>query len=507
MTSRNKNLALFLIISIFLVCGFLYILNISQTIKEGFKSSLENNYVQLQSSLQRKLEPYCSLTNFIQDQMRTMYKTSTIQTDQTVIPQPTPEPAPTSLPGPTKPSGFWGDKAPPAPPSANPSEDAAKAATASTIIPGASDAEADAKIRKAYEDAYACKDELADSRQSCAGFAKFGQINVKMSFIPCSVYLNTPFYDESDTSLAAIALSQIPDNLALRITKEVDWYAAIINKLQSGIDKGATPPKDLPPDAPGADYKAPPDKSAPPGAPAKNEGYADILEGFTLLHEGFKSRFSKLKDTVKSAAKKTGSVVGGAAKKAGGAVTTAAKKTGSVVGGAAKKAGGAVTSAAKKTGGAVVSAAKKTGGAVTTAAKKVGGAVVGAVGAVSAVAAKIQNPFRRNKPICSADAAREKRERERREKLDRESRNCTIEGLQSQIDRVNRILNSDALNQALARCAAVASAGQKLQSQLGLLKAGNLYDWQKTGPTKSYAQFKGGDRIAGLTFSIQQNRG
>ena len=485
MTSRNKKLVLFLIISIFLACGFLYILNISQTIKEGFKSSLENNYVELQSSLQRKLEPYCSLTNFIQDQMRTMYKTSTIQTDQTVIPQPTPEPAPTSLPGPTKPSGFWGDKAPPAPPSANPSEDAAKAATASTIIPGASDAEADAKIRKAYEDAYACKDELADSRQSCAGFAKFGQSNVKMSFIPCSVYMNTPFYDESDTSLAAIALSQIPDNLALRITKEVDWYAAIINKLQSGIDKGATPPKDLPPDSPGADYKAPPDKSAPPGAPAKKEGYADIIEGFTLLNEGFKSRFSKLKDTVKSAAKKTGSVVGGAA----------------------KKAGGAVTSAAKKTGGAVVSAAKKTGGAVTSAAKKVGGAVVGAVGAVSAVAAKIQNPFRRNKPICSADAAREKRERERREKLDRESRNCTINGLQSQIDRVNRILNSDALNQALARCAAVASAGQKLQSQLGLLKAGNLYDWQKSGPTKSYAQFKGGDRIAGLTFSIQQNRG
>ena len=95
----------------------------------------------------------------------------------------------------------------------------------------------------------------------------------------------------------------------------------------------------------------------------------------------------------------------------------------------------------------------------------------------------------------------------RRAKLEKSSASCSIPTIQSEIDRVNGILNSEALKSAVARCAAVASAGQKLQSQLALLKAGNLYDWQKSGPTKSYAQFKGGDRIAALTFSMQQNRG
>ena len=453
MSSRNKKLALFLIISIILVCGFLYILNISQLVKEGFGlfNSGQKSYTNLQSKLQRTLGPYCSLTNFIQDQMRTMYQ-------------------------------------------------AAKVSESGESIPGDSDTQATANIQKAYQDAYACKDELADSRQSCAGFAKLEQINVKMDFIPCSVYMNTPPYNDSDTSLAAIALSQIPDNLALRITKEVDWYAAIIKKLQSGIDAGGNPPTKLPPDAPGADYKAPPDKSAPSDTIDKKEGYADIIEGFTLLNEGFKSKFSKLKDTVKSAAKNTGSAVTSVTKKAGGAVASAAKKT-----------GGAVVSAAKKTGSAAAGAIKKTGGAVAGAAKKVGGAVAvasaAASAAASAVAAKIKNPFRNNAPICSADAAREKRERERREKLEKESKNCRIKGLQTEIDRVNGILNSDVLKSAVARCSAIADAAQKLQSQLALLKVGNLYDWQKSGPTKSYAQFKGGDRIAGLTFSLQQNRG
>ena len=479
MSSRNKKLALFLILSIILVCGFFYILNISYLVKEGFSSSskLQRNYATLQSKLQSTLGPYCSLTNFIQDQMKTMYQ-------------------------------------------------ATKVSESGESVPGDSDIQATANIKKAYQDAYACKDELADSRQSCAGFAKFEQINVKMDFIPCSVYMNTPAYDESDTSLAAIALSQIPDNLALRINKEIDWYAAILKKLQSGIDEGAKPPKELPPGAPGADYKAPPDKSAPSGAPTNKEAFADIIEGFTLLNEGFKSKFSNIKDTVKSAVKKTGGAVASVAKKTGGAVASVAKKTGGAVTSVAKKAGGAVASAAagaaKKAGGAVVSAAKKTGGAVAGAAKKTGGAVAGAaagaakkvggaVAAVTAVAgaitAKIKNPFRNNAPICSADAAREKRERERREKLEKESKNCRIKGLQTEIDRVNGILNSDALKSAVARCAAIADAAQKLQSQLALLKAGNLYDWQKSGPTKSYAQFKGGDRIAALTFSLQQNRG
>lgn len=322
MISRNKSLALFLIISIILACGFLYILNISQAIKEGFEDpSLEIKYTQLQSSLQRTLEPYCSLANFIQGQMKTMYQ-------------------------------------------------ATKVSESGESVPGDSDSEVDANIRIAYEKAYSCRDELADSRPTCAGIAKLGQLNVKMEFIPCSVYMNTPTYDDSDTTLAAIALSQIPDDLALRITKEVDWYYSIIKKLQDGLDAGANPPADLPPGAPGADYKK----------------------------EGFFAGSSNAK--------------------------------------------------------------------------------------------------------CSAEAMRLRKQR----MLQAESESCTMPNLQTEIDRVNRILNSDALKKAVASCAAVADLAKKLESQLALLKSGNLYEWQKSGPAKSYAQFKGGDRIAGLTFSLQQNR-
>jgi hypothetical protein len=327
MISRNKSLALFLIITTFLACGFLYILKISQAIKEGFESpSLESDYGKLQLSLQNILEPYCSLTDFIQDQMKTMYQTPKVSE--------------------------LGDS-----------------------VPGDSDAQAAANMKLAYENAYACKDELASSRRTCTGLNALKQASVKMSFIPCSVYTNTPPYDNSDTSSAAVALSEIPNNLALRIDKEVDWYASIIKKLQDGLDAGANPPSSLPADAPGADYKAPPDKSAPP---SKKEGFFDS-------------------------------------------------------------------------------------------------------------------------GTCSADAARKRR-------LDAEAANCTIPDLESEIKRVNRILNSNDLKEAISRCAAVAAAARKLQRDLALLKDGNLYDWQKTGPKKSYAQFKGGDRIAALTFSLQQNR-
>jgi hypothetical protein len=340
MVSRNQRLALFLILCIILACGFLYILNISQAIKEGFESpSLEANYKELQLSLQRKLEPYCSLATFVQDQLKTMYQ-------------------------------------------------AEKVSESGESIPGDTEAQAAANIKIAYENAYACRDELAESRQSCSGFAKAGQLKLKMNFIPCSVYMSTPTYDDSDTSSAAIALSDIPDDLAFRIVREVDWYAAIIKKLQSGLDAGANPPTALPPDAPGADYKAPPDKSLPSAPGSKKEGF--------------------------------------------------------FVGSAYAK--------------------------------------------------------------CSPDATRLRQQKMRQKMLDAESNDCTTPDLQSEINRVNGLLNSDALKNAISSCYDVAAAAKRLQNQLALLKAGNLYDWQKSGPTKSYAQFKGGDRIAGLTFSIQQNR-
>lgn len=423
MISRNKNLALFLIITIFLACGFLYILNISHAIKEGFECSpaLEGNYKEVQSALQSTLEPYCSLADFIQDQMKTMYKTPTIETDQTVTPAPKPEPAPTAHPGPTKPTGFWGDNAPPAPASTDPAADAQKAATPSTTIPGASDAEADAKIKRAYEDAYACKDELAESRQSCAGFAKLTQLTVKMKFIPCSVYMNTPAYDESNTASASLALSKIPDNLALRITKETDWYASIIKKLQDGIDAGKTPPTTVPK----SDY-TPTDPTAKPGdPPMKNPPTID--------------------------SKPSSPPVAGSISPPSLTITPVDTVEGF---------DGSWSCPSTTDGGK-------------------GG--------------------KDDDNTCSPEAARMK-------SLEMEAASCTIPDLQTQINRVNGILNSDDLRAALSRCAAVAAAAKKLQSDLALLKDGNLYDWQKSGPKKSYAEFKGGDRVAALTFSLQQNR-
>jgi hypothetical protein len=350
MISRNKSLALFLILSIFLACGFLYVLNITQAVKEGFEDvSLETSYKQLQTSLQKILEPYCSLTNFVQDQMKTMFQ-------------------------------------------------ATKVSESGDSVPGDTDQEANEHIKIAYKDAYACRDELASSRASCAGTNAALALKMNMDFIPCSVYMSTPTYDDSDTSTAAIALSDIPDNLALRITKEIDWYASIIKKLQDGLDAGANPPTSLPPDAPGADYKPPPDKSAPPGAVSKKEGFA----GGKCSPEAMRIRQQKMRQ-------------------------------------------------------------------------------------------KMQEKMMREQA-------------NRQQNLDAESDNCSMPELQSEIDRVSGILNSDALKKAISRCAEVAEAAKKLQRDLALLKEGKLYAWQKSGPKKSYAQFKGGDRIAGLTFSLQQNR-
>ena len=336
MISKNQSLALFLIITICLTCGLLFIVNISQAVKEGFEDT-GVAYRTLQTKLQATLGPYCSLASFIQDQMKTMLMTE-------------------------------------------------KVSETGDSVPGDTSEEAVEHIKKSYEDAYACKDELADSRPSCSGAAKLSQSNVKMSFIPCSVYLQTPAYDDSDTSQMAIALSAIPDDLATRITKEVDWYSAMIKKLQSGIDAGANPPTSLPADAPGADWKP------------KKEGFSDS-----------------------------------------GTCSPAAIQA-------------------------------------------------------------LLEERRRNSLLKKAQDQANKQLL-----ISKEAESCRIPDLQSEINRVNGILNSGALKSAVAECDAIQAAAKKLQSDMIKLKAGTLYAWQNTGPTKSYTQFSGGDRTAAFLFSVQQN--
>jgi len=329
----RQSLALVLIITIVLSCGLLYILNLSNLAKEGFQGPDEQkSYEQLQSNLKNTLGPYCSLASFMQDQMKTMLMTQ-------------------------------------------------KVSESGEPIPGDTAAEAADHMKRAYEDAYACRDELAKSRPSCSGAVMLSQGGQIMEFIPCSVYLGTPIYTASDTSQMSLALSAIPDDLAARITKETEWYSAIINKLQSGIDAGAHPPTTLPKDAPGANWKP--------------EAFEDFSE--------------------------------------------------------------------------------------------------------------LSQKLRSNK-TCSSDAVRIRKEKQRQLQLEAEAETCSIPDLNAQIDRVSRILNSKALATAVGSCAAIQAAATKLQSDMIKLKAGNLYEWQQTGPAKSYTQFKGGDHSAAFVFSVQQNR-
>jgi hypothetical protein len=49
-------------------------------------------------------------------------------------------------------------------------------------------------------------------------------------------------------------------------------------------------------------------------------------------------------------------------------------------------------------------------------------------------------------------------------------------------------------------------AMKQLQISQQKAKDGTLYAWQQDGPKKSYSSFKGGDRLAGLLFSMKQNQ-
>jgi hypothetical protein len=107
---------------------------------------------------------------------------------------------------------------------------------------------------------------------------------------------------------------------------------------------------------------------------------------------------------------------------------------------------------------------------------------------------------------CSPQAARFRRKKQK-SNYERESATCKIPSLSSEIKRVNQILNSSELTSALDNCDSMLARARKLKSDLQKLKDGNLYDWQLvgSGPKKSYASFKGGDRTASFVFSLQQN--
>ena len=88
----------------------------------------------------------------------------------------------------------------------------------------------------------------------------------------------------------------------------------------------------------------------------------------------------------------------------------------------------------------------------------------------------------------------------------RESKLRSLPNLTSEIKRVSALLVNKTLVAALARCDSLLARMSKIQTQLEKLKKGELYEWQKEGPAKSYEQFGGGDRIQGLLFSLKQNQ-
>ena len=106
---------------------------------------------------------------------------------------------------------------------------------------------------------------------------------------------------------------------------------------------------------------------------------------------------------------------------------------------------------------------------------------------------------------CSAEA----NEYLRRKALEDEAKNC-IPGkpvtASSEVARVNALLDNPSVRNSVSRSNGMMDEMLKLQSDLEKLKNGNLYEWQKDGPKKSYAKFEGGDRIKAFLFSLQQNQ-
>jgi hypothetical protein len=133
-------------------------------------------------------------------------------------------------------------------------------------VPGDSEAEAIARIQRTYRDVYKCKDDLADSRQTCKIKASLPDYD----YVPCDKYMNLPNWP--DVGGAAATLSNFPNNMADRISRELDWYNAIIKQLSDALEMGKNPPNG-PPDSKNSPSKDSSGKSW--SADGKVEGFED----------------------------------------------------------------------------------------------------------------------------------------------------------------------------------------------------------------------------------------
>ena len=105
-----------------------------------------------------------------------------------------------------------------------------------TMVSATGGAADDASLDETYKSVYSCTDSLASSRPSCSLGMKG---NTSMTYVSCDTY-KLPTW--SDNPSVAIALTMIRDDLPERLTREAEWFSAIINKLEGALAVGANPP-------------------------------------------------------------------------------------------------------------------------------------------------------------------------------------------------------------------------------------------------------------------------
>ena len=381
---QGKILAVLLILIIFLLCGLVYVINLSHTVQEGFIVGIqldEAAYNKLRRRLVDTMTPYCELSGFIEDQMKTIYMTpKSLDDAQALMLSHKKEAREMRKRGEEPP--IYSDN--------------------TYKSPGDSEPDAIARIQRTYNEVYNCRDELAKFRPSTCKVLTVIRTTIVVptdsddQHVPCSVYLDVPEYDSDDAETMAGHLLQMPDNLATLIIKEIAWYDSVMNYLQQGIDAGNNPPP-----------KAP-NQPKPTGA----------VKSWNADGEPFDS---EVKAQAEAEAK--------------------------------------AKAEAKKEGFA-------------------------------------------NK--CSSKGAKMRRQKVKKSSK-RDSANCKMPSLSSEIKRVNNILDSGEFRNAMAKCTSMLARARRLKSDLEKLKNEMLYDWQKAGPNKEYASFKGGDRSASFVASLKQN--
>jgi len=437
--------------------------------KEGYKDDKEvskkskdqEDYEKLRVKLKTILKPYCSLTKFIQTQLKTMYMSDKLS--DVVIPAQTPPEGGVSRS--IESMGSAGQNLAPAL-SVTPSP---------TTVRGETEAEAEAHIMRTYNDVYNCADELADSRPSCKGYGiarnmKLGAKRTDQQFVPCSVYMDLPEYDVNNLEDITIALSKVPDNLTDRIKTEVEWYSVVMKKLSGGLDEGKNPPAG----------------EAQCGRKSKKEGYADVPGKMTpddklfMFERASYNRTMETTNIARPIPKDDSKGKGGAGDGAG---------TGA--GGVGAGGGGGAGTALGNTG-------------CPYGPTDFGG--LGGMGGIGANAAGLNSS---SNTVCSPAAAQARKELIRRRKLaalEAEAATCKLPDISNEINRINKLLNSKDLQDVLALCKDLEAKAMALQSDLAALKNGDYYDWQKTGEKKSYKTFNITDRTSGFIASLEQNQ-